>query len=45
LQANPHDVPSHEAVAFVGGTQAVHEDAPVPHELMLKLLKQLPEQS
>ena len=25
---NPHDVPSHVAVALAGGAQAVHEDDP-----------------
>jgi hypothetical protein len=28
LQVNPHEVPSHVAVAFAGGEQAVHEVDP-----------------
>jgi hypothetical protein len=35
LHENPHDVPSHVAVAFAGGEHAVHE---VPHDIVLALL-------
>jgi hypothetical protein len=35
LHVNPHELPSHVAVAFAGGVQAVHEVAPQVAVLLL----------
>jgi hypothetical protein len=39
LQVNPHDTPSHVAVAFTGGAHGVHE---LPQLSMLVLTEQAP---